>query len=106
KQAEGNNTYVVKDWTYNNVGLLNSESLPYFASSTARSSATSTRQLFTNYTYDALQRTLTVANAVGTTTNSYDRWAVTTTDANGTPKDFTKDSYGNLTTVVEHIGTS
>jgi YD repeat-containing protein len=106
KQAEGNNTYAVNDWTYNNVGLLGTESLPYFASSTARSSATTTGKLFTSYTYDALRRTLTIANAVGTTSNAYDRWTVTTTDANGTPKDLVKDAYGNLANVVEHIGTS
>jgi len=40
KSADGVNTYAVKDWTYNNLGLLNSESLFYFASSSARAAAT------------------------------------------------------------------
>ncbi len=106
KIAEGNNTYVVKDWKYNNVGLLASESLPYFASSTARSTATTTSQLYTNYTYDALQRAATVVNSVGTTSNAYDAWTVTATDANGKLKDYTKDAYGNLAKVVEHISSS
>jgi YD repeat-containing protein len=103
KQAEGNNTYAVKDWTYNNVGLLNSESLPYFASSTSRAPGTTTSQLLTTYAYDPLQRVATIANAVGSTSNAYDRWTVTTTDANGKIKDYIKDAYGNLATVVEHI---
>lgn len=103
KQADGTNTYTVKDWTYNNVGLLASESLPYFASSTARAAATSTAQLFTNYTYDPAQRVATIVNAVGTTSNSYNAWTVTTTDANGNTKDFVKDAYGNLANVVERI---
>jgi YD repeat-containing protein len=103
-QAEGTSTYAVKDWTYNNLGLLNSESLLYFASSSARAAATSTTALFTTYTYDALQRVLTSINAVGTTTNAYKSWTVTTTDANGKLKDNTKDAYGNLATVVEHVG--
>jgi hypothetical protein len=47
--AQGTNTYAVKDQTYNNLGLLNTESLPYFASSTSRSSATSTSALFTTW---------------------------------------------------------
>src|SRR6185437_1873062 len=94
KQAEGANTYAVKDWTYNNVGLLNSESLPYFASSTARTPATSTSQLFTTYAYDPLQRVSSITNAVASTSNAYDRWTVTTTDANGKIKDYTKEAFG------------
>jgi YD repeat-containing protein len=106
KQFKGSNNYAVKDWTYNNVGLLNSESLPYLASSSARTSATTTGQLFTTYTYDALQRPLTIANAVGTTSDAYNTWSVTTTDANGKTKDYIKDAYGNLATVVERVGSS
>jgi YD repeat-containing protein len=86
-QAEGISTYAVKDWTYNNLGLLNSESLLYLASSTARSAATSTSALFTTYTYDALDRVLTSINAVSTTTNAYNAWTITTTDGNGKIKD-------------------
>ena len=101
--AEGTNTYSVKDWTYNNLGLLNSESLPYFASSTARTTATSTSALFASYTYDPLLRVSKITNAVGSTTSAYKNWTTTTTDANGKIKDLTKDAYGNLATVVEHI---
>jgi hypothetical protein len=64
KEAEGTNTFAVKDLTYNNLGLLASESLPYFASSTSRSTATSTSALFTNYTYDLFNRLGTTTNAV------------------------------------------
>jgi YD repeat-containing protein len=103
-QAQGTNTYAVKDWTYNNLGLLNSESLLYFASSTARTTATSTAALFSTYSYDPLQRVSKITNAVGSTTNAYKNWTVTTTDANGKVKDYTKDAYGNLASVVEHVG--
>src|SRR5262249_33813909 len=44
-----------------------------------------------------------ITNAVGSTSNAYDAWTVTTTDANGKVKDYTKDAYGNLAKVVEHI---
>jgi RHS repeat-associated protein len=106
KQAKGNNNYSVKDWTYNNVGLLKSESLLYLASSSARSSATTTSKLFTNHTYDGLQRKTTTVNSVGTTSNAYDRWTITTTDPNGNFKDYTKDAYDNLATVAEYSATS
>ena len=106
KTAGGTNTYAVTDWTYNNLGLLNSESLPYFASSTARSTATSTGALFTTYSYDPLLRISKITNAVGSTTNTYNQWTTTTIDADGHEKDYTKDAYGNLATVVEHTATS
>jgi YD repeat-containing protein len=105
KTAENSN-YVVKDWTYNNVGLLNTESLPYFASGSSRAAATTSGSLFTTYAYDALQRVTQVSNAVGNTNNSYNAWTVTTTDPNGKVKDYIKDAYGNLATVVEHIATT
>jgi YD repeat-containing protein len=104
-QANGNNTYIVKDSVFDNRGLLQKESLPYFASSTARTSATSTVALYTNYTYDALSRPTQISNAVGTTTNTYANWKITTTDANGKLKDSIKDGFGNLLNVVEHLST-
>ena len=106
KTASGVNTYAVKDWTYNNLGLLNSESLPYFASSTARSTATSTSALFTTYSYDPLLRVSKITNAIGSTTNAYSNWTMTTTDPDGHVKDYTRDAYGNLASVVEHLGTN
>jgi YD repeat-containing protein len=107
KEAEGTNTFAVKDLTYNNVGLLASESLPYFASSTSRSTATSTAALFTNHTYDAFNRLGTTTNAVGTTTNVYSApWQLRITDPLGHKKDFDKDAYDNLSDVVEYTSTS
>jgi len=105
KQFQSTN-YVVNDWTYNNRGLTQSASLPYFSSGSARTSATTSSALFTNYSYDALQRVVTIANAVGSTTNAYNNWTVTANDPDGKIKDYSKDAYGNLTTVVEHIATT
>lgn len=101
-EAEGTNTFIVKDRLYNNVGKLSLESLPYFASSTPYASSTLLSALLTSYSYDPLGRVKTVANAVGTTTNLYDDWHTTVTDPRGKPKDFYKDAYDNLTTVIEH----
>lgn len=102
KQAENANTYAVRDWTYNTRGLLASESLPYFASGSARSGVASSSSLFTNYAYDALKRITTLSNTLGDTTNAYDQWAVTTTDAENNVKVFAKDAYDNLIQVDEH----
>jgi len=104
KSAESAGVYKVTDRSYNNVGLLQKESLPYFAASSTKAAPTSTAALFTTYTYDPLGRTLTAVNAVGTTTSAYANWKMTTTDARGKPKDTYKDAHGNLARVDEHNG--
>jgi YD repeat-containing protein len=90
---------------YNTAGLLGSQSLPYFSSGASSTAATSSLALFTNYTYDALQRPLTIANAAGTTINAYAKWTTTTADPNGNVKDYITDAFKNLATVVEHGST-
>ena len=87
------------------MGLLASQSLPYFSTGSSFTTPTTTSALFTNYTYDPLQRVLIAANAVGTTTDLYAKWTTTTTDPDGNVKDYTLDAFGNLAQVVEHIGT-
>ncbi len=104
--AQGSNTYAVKDSVFDSLGFLQKETLPYFASGTSLGAATSATALYVNYTYDALGRAIKVANAVGSTTNAYLNWKVTTTDADGKIKDAVKDAFGNLSTVVEHISTT
>ena len=49
KQAEDANTYAVRDFDYNRRGLLEKESIPYFATGSATTSATSSVSAFTNY---------------------------------------------------------
>ena len=100
KEAESD--YSVKDFVYNNSGLLQKESLPYTSSGTSRTTATATNNLYTNYTYDALDRVLTAANAVGTTTTAYGAWTATTTDPNGNDKAFSYDAFGRLASVTEY----
>lgn len=101
KEAEATSMFSVRDMTYNNIGLVARESLPYFSSGSSRTSATTTSALFTTYAYDALGRVSTLATAVGTTSNSYDDWRTVATDPNGKPKKFEKDAFGRLATVVE-----
>jgi YD repeat-containing protein len=106
KSSQTAGTYVAFDKLYNAAGELSSQTLPYFSTGSSLTSAASSSALYTNYTYDALQRVLTVANAVGTTANAYSKWTTTTTDPNGNIKDYWKDAFGNLSNVVEHIGTT
>jgi RHS repeat-associated protein len=94
--------YDAFDKLYNPAGELSSQSLPYFSSGNSLTSATTTSLLFTNYTYDPLQRVLTNGNIVGTSTNSYAKWTTSSTDPNGNIKDYVLDAFGNLATVVEH----
>lgn len=102
-QAPGTNTYTVLDSMYGSNGLLTKDTLPYFASSTANTAATSTSALYTNYTYDALGRVLSIQTSVGTTTNVYGAWKVFKTDANGNTTEYDYDAWKNLTNVVDPV---
>jgi YD repeat-containing protein len=75
---------------------------PIFASSTARSAATTTAALFTTTSYDGLKRSTSVATAVGTTTFAYSPWQTRVSDPNGKLKDLVRDAYANLASVIEY----
>jgi len=101
KQAEGGN-YEVKDYAYNNLDLLQKESLPYFSSGSSKTAVTATAALYTVYAYDPMYRVATATDAAGTVTNTYSDWKLTVTDKLGKNKDLYKDAYGNLIEVDEH----
>ncbi|WP_292530889.1 SpvB/TcaC N-terminal domain-containing protein [Methylocystis sp.] len=104
KTAEVSNTFIARDTTYGQNGLVASESLPYFSSSSSYTSPTTTTQLFTTYVYDALRRPTNTTNAVGSMTNAYSPWKVTTTDPRGKQKEFFRDAFDNLVQVNEKNG--
>ncbi len=106
-EAEGSN-FTINDFTYDARGLLSTESLPFFGTGTGYTATSSpaASSLLTTYTYDPLQRVLAATNVVGVTTNSYDQWKTTTTDALSKVKDYVKDAYGNLVQVLEHNGST
>lgn len=106
KEDGVSNQFSVKDSAYNSAGLLKQESLPYFSSGSSFTTATTTQSLYTQYTYDALKRMLTSANAVGTTTKSYDRWDTTVTDPLNKVKTYSTEAFGNVARVDENITTS
>jgi len=106
RSATDSGIYKVSDETYNTIGLVKTQSLPYFAASSTKSAATTTAALFVTYAYDPLGRTLSIVNAVGTTTYAYANWKTTLTDPNGNIKDTYVDAFGNLVKVGEHNSTS
>lgn len=104
--AEESNIYAVRDFTYDRRGLLASESIPYFATGSATTTATTSVAALTSYYYDALQRMASTSNVFGVTTNSYDDWRATTTDPLSHAKAIEKDAFGNITRVNEVNSTS
>ncbi|ANV99357.1 hypothetical protein LMTR13_03350 [Bradyrhizobium icense] len=94
--------YSVTDRVYDVMGRLASTSLPYFSSGSASTSPSTNSALYTNYTYDPLQRVTRISNAVGDTTNTYYQWKTSTVDPNSHLKDLIVDAFGNLVTVVEY----
>lgn len=105
KEAE-DSLYTVKDFIYNDIGKIEKESLPYFSSGTARTTATTNNYLYNNFTYDPLGRVKTMVNSLGTTTNTYDQWETITTDPKSVAKDTHHDAYNRLIQVDEHNGGS
>jgi RHS repeat-associated protein len=105
KEAEGTD-FAARDLVYDSRGLLQKESLPYFSSGAAKTTATTTSSLYSTYAYDPMSRVASVTDSLGTTTNAYADRMLTITDANGKAKDFTRDAYGRLVEVREHNGAS
>ncbi|MEK7113830.1 MAG: hypothetical protein AAB873_03315, partial [Patescibacteria group bacterium] len=99
EQEDG--SYSVTDTIYNNTGEVSKISAPYSSSGTAKTSATTTTNLLTTYTYDAMKRVLTEENVFGTLTNTYDDWKQSITDRKGKTKHFYKEAHNNLSKVDE-----
>ncbi|MFA5184742.1 MAG: toxin TcdB middle/N-terminal domain-containing protein [Patescibacteria group bacterium] len=101
-KAEDSNNYSVKDYVYNNRGLLYKESLPYFSTGSSRTSPTTNSVLYSIKNYDALERISSVIDASGTTSSNNQNWKLTITDVNSNLKDLFKDAFGRLIRVDEH----
>lgn len=102
KEADVTNQYSVKDYIYQHDNLLLKESLPYFSGGISKTSPTTSTELYSIYSYDALQRVLSIQTVVGTSAYAYDDWRSTITDTTGKHKDLYKDAYDDLIQVDEH----
>ncbi len=96
-------TYSVADTIYDSLGRLSKQSMPYNLTGSSYTAPTTDATLLETYTYDALDRVTSVANAVGTTTSAYDQWNVTETDADGKVKEYDYNWRQLLTAVKENI---
>jgi RHS repeat-associated protein len=105
REMEDSNKYSTTDIIYDQLGRKSKESLPYESTGTAYTQPTTNTSLYITYSYDALNRITKISNILGDTTNTYNGFTTTTTDAEGNKKNFTKDAYGNLTEVKEHNNT-
>ena len=105
-EAEGSNTYNVKDTEYDALGHVAIETLPYEDSGSAISSPTTDAELQIIHEYDPLGRIHQTTNIIGNTRYEYDQWMTTITNQNDIPKDLYKDAFNRLVQVDEHNATS
>ena len=101
-ESETAGSYNVTDYAYNNLGLIQKQSLPYLSSGSAKTTATTTTALYNSFTYDPIERVLSSVNALGTTSYVYNLWKTSVTDPRGKIKDEYTDARGNLIEVDEH----
>jgi RHS repeat-associated protein len=106
KEAEDSNIYATRDLVYGTLGQLWKETLPYFSTGSASTTAATSTALYSEYGYDALKRLTAATNTLGVAKTAYDDWKVTTTDADGKSKDVYKDAYGQVVRVDERNGAS
>lgn len=102
REQRADGQYAVKDYQYNQHGLLAKESLPYFSAGQQQTSPSDNNNLYINYVYDPLGRVVQLDNAVGSVVYDYDNWQVKITDPNNNQKDLIKDAYNNLIQVNEY----
>jgi RHS repeat-associated protein len=104
RQTDPNGTstnYQTTDYWYGANGKISKQSLPYndYGGSYDRGAGSSA--LNTTYNYDTMQRVSYIYNNLGTTSNVYKNWKVTTTDPNTNVKNYYYDAYNNLVQVDE-----
>ncbi len=97
----GSSQYSVSDTEYNSVGGVARSSLPYYASGSSRSGATSDTSLYTNFQYDALARPILATTALGSVATSFEGLKTSVTNELGKIKRYYRDAFGQLVTVEE-----
>lgn len=105
KAKLANNNYSTVDISYDALGRVERESLPY-ETATLDYTAKDLSKPAKTYTYDALDRVLTETTPVGATTYEYDGLTTKIFDANNHRKDLVKDASGNLIQVKEYLGSN
>ncbi len=102
KETETSNNFNVSDYVYNNLGMIQKQSLPYTGTGLVKTFPNTNVSLYTIYIYDPMGRVLNSVNSVGTTSYVYNLWKISVTDPRGKIKDTYSDARGNLIRVDEH----
>jgi len=96
--------YIANDTMYDNMGQVYKKSLPYSLTGvpTNYSLPINDPSIITTIFYDALGRTVSISNTLGTTINNYYLNKTTNIDPENHLKDVVRNAYGNIVNVVEH----
>lgn len=97
---------VVKDTAYNLQGLTDWTSLPYASSGLNKTGPTSDADLKISHLYDPMGRVATTTDALGISSNVYDRWVTKSKDRLGREKSFERDAYGRLVKLTERLSST
>lgn len=100
KQQAADGNWTTAQTIYDERGNVEKQIQPYFSGSSGFESPDAGK-LGNSFTYDALNRLLTIVNPLGTTSTEYRGWEVTTTDPLGKPRTLAYDARGKLVRVDE-----
>ena len=102
-KSEGeNDKQIVEDTYYDNLSRVRTISNKYLTDTTVGYTSPSSSVDKTHIRYDVLDRTLQIDNPDGTErTFTYNHWTETQFDENSNYKVFTRDAYGQISTVIE-----
>src|SRR5690606_1468355 len=92
--------YIVSNTVYDELGRVEEQTLPVFASGYAYDLGDGST-IKTTTAYDVINRPTQIVDGNGTTDIAYDRWDKTVTAAENNVKKFTNDAAGRLRTVLE-----
>ncbi len=98
------NRQIAKNIFYDSSGRVKAEQNPYFTSYDSAISGISATDVYTNYTYDAMDRVIQVRNTDGTVKNiTFNQWNITDIDENGHRHQYLLDSRGQIVAVLEFV---
>src|SRR3989339_891388 len=97
-------SYSVSTLIYDARGRVAQEYLPYAGQGTAYQATSQPTTQAKVYTYDALDRVIQTATAVGNTVNQYNLWTARIIDANNHAKKYYYDAYGRIIKIDEENG--
>jgi RHS repeat-associated protein len=100
KTESSGGKWVTTQTIYNQRGNIYKQIQPYFSDSSDFESLSASKT-GNKFTYDGLDRVISIQNPLGTTYTDYAGWEITTTDPEGHKKTITKDARGNLIRVDE-----